>query len=122
MLSLAQKKYLYAIYKLSRSGLPATTTDVSAMVGVSKASTVKMNRRLSEEGYISKERYGRITLTDKGEAAAAELFCGSGTLCRFLRERLGVDGKTAEKESAVMVSHLSEGTLEKLLSFIQEVQ
>ena len=55
MLTHSQKKYLFAIYKLGQNGRPVKSADVAKIVGVSKASTVKMTQKLTEEGYIVKE-------------------------------------------------------------------
>ena len=54
MLTHSQKKYLFAIYKLGQNGRPVKSADVAKIVGVSKASTVKMTQKLTEEGYIVK--------------------------------------------------------------------
>lgn len=71
MLTYAQKKYLFAIYRLGMNGPVISSSDVSRLVGVSKASTVKMTQRLSDEGYILKEPYGKISLTESGIKAAS---------------------------------------------------
>lgn len=83
MLTYAQKKYLFAIYRLGMNGPVISSSDVSRLVGVSKASTVKMTQRLSDEGYILKEPYGKISLTESGIKAASSLFTSSVILWRF---------------------------------------
>ena len=70
MLTHSQKKYLFAIYKLGQNGRPVKSADVAKIVGVSKASTVKMTQKLTEEGYIVKEPYMEISITQKGIKAA----------------------------------------------------
>lgn len=66
MLTYAQKKYLFAIYRLGNKGGMISSSDISRLVGVTKASTVKMTQRLTDEGYILKEPYGKIVLTRRG--------------------------------------------------------
>ena len=91
MLTHSQKKYLFAIYKLGQNGRPVKSADVAKIVGVSKASTVKMTQKLTEEGYIVKEPYMEISITQKGIKAANELYTPSVILCDFLAESVGVD-------------------------------
>lgn len=120
MLTHSQKKYLFAIYKLGQNGRPVKSADVAKIVGVSKASTVKMTQKLTEEGYIVKEPYMEISITQKGIKAANELYTPSVILCDFLAESVGVDESTAGADAVAMVSHLSEGTVEKLVKFALE--
>ena len=120
MLTHSQKKYLFAIYKLCQNGRPVKSADVAKIVGVSKASTVKMTQKLTEEGYIVKEPYMEISITQKGIKAANELDTPSVILCDFLAESVGVDESTADADGVAMVSHLSEGTVEKLVKFALE--
>lgn len=120
MLTHSQKKYLFAIYKLGQNGRPVKSADVAKIVGVSKASTVKMTQKLTEEGYIAKEPYMEISITQKGIKAANELYTPSVILCDFLAESVGVDESTADADAVAMVSHLSEGTVEKLVKFALE--
>ncbi len=120
MLTHSQKKYLFAIYKLGQNGRPVKSADVAKIVGVSKASTVKMTQKLTEEGYIVKEPYMEISITQKGIKAANELYTPSVILCDFLAESVGVDESTADADAVAMVSHLSEGTVEKLVKFALE--
>lgn len=120
MLTHSQKKYLFAIYKLGQNGRPVKSADVAKIVGVSKASTVKMTQKLTEEGYIVKEPYMEISITQKGIKVANELYTPSVILCDFLAESVGVDESTADADAVAMVSHLSEGTVEKLVKFALE--
>ncbi len=114
MLTCAQKKYLYAIYKLGALSPRVSSTKVSDIVGVSKASTVKMTKRLCEDGYIIKEPYGRITLTDIGVREANAIYTNSLIVRDFLINRVGVGEDNADKDSVIMAAQLTEETIEKL--------
>lgn len=114
MLTCAQKKYLYAIYKLGSLSPRVSSTKVSDIVGVSKASTVKMTKRLCEEGYIIKEPYGRITLTDIGIKEANAIYTNSLLVRDFLISRAGVSESNADEDSVIMAAQLSEETIKKL--------
>lgn len=117
MLTYAQKKYLFAIYRLGQDGSVVSSSDVSRLVGVSKASTVKMTQRLSDDGYILKEPYGKISLTDSGIKAASSLFTNSVILCDFLRSKVGIDEQEADQDAVKIVAELSEDSLDKLVRF-----
>ena len=64
MLTKSQKRYLFAIYRLGQNGRPVKSTEVASVLGVTKASTVKMTQKLIDEGYIIKEPYREITLSE----------------------------------------------------------
>ena len=117
MLTYAQKKYLFAIYRLGMNGTVISPSDVSRLVGVSKASTVKMTHRLSDEGYILKEPYGKISLTDSGIKAASSLFTSSVILCDFLHKQVGIDQQEADEDAVKIVAQVSEKSVEKLVKF-----
>ena len=117
MLTYAQKKYLFAIYRLGMNGPGISSSDVSRLVGVSKASTVKMTQRLSDEGYILKEPYGKISLTVSGIKAASSLFTSSVILCDFLHKQVGIDQQEADQDAVKIVAQVSEKSVEKLVKF-----
>ena len=117
MLTYAQKKYLFAIYRLGMNGSVISSSDVSRLVGASKASTVKMTQRLSDEGYILKEPYGKISLTESGIKAASSLFTSSVILCDFLHKQVGIDQQEADQDAVKIVAQVSEKSVEKLVKF-----
>ena len=117
MLTYAQTKYLFAIYRLGMNGPVISSSDVSRLVGVSKASTVKMTQRLSDEGYILKEPYGKISLTESGIKAASSLFTSSVILCDFLHKQVGIDQQEADQDAVKIVAQVSEKSVEKLVKF-----
>ncbi len=99
------------------NGPVISSSDVSRLVGVSKASTVKMTQRLSDEGYILKEPYGKISLTESGIKAASSLFTSSVILCDFLHKQVGIDQQEADQDAVKIVAQVSEKSVEKLVKF-----
>lgn len=95
-LSCSQKKYLFSIYKLGQNGGVVKSSDVAKLVGVTKASTAIMTERLVESGFIEKEHYGRIELTESGIKAANPIFTNCVIIRDFLENTLGLDKKTAD--------------------------
>ncbi|MDE6132729.1 MAG: metal-dependent transcriptional regulator [Oscillospiraceae bacterium] len=113
-LSYSKKKYLFAIYKLCQSGGEAKSTEVAKIVGVSKASTAAMAAKLCESGYIKKEHYGQISLTESGIKAANSIFTSCVIIREFLENTLGLDMETADSDAVKIVVHTSEKTVNKL--------
>ena len=113
----SQKKYLFAIYCIKSEGKAVKSSEVSKMLGVTKASMVKMSGKLAEEGYIIKEPYREIQLTQKGIQAANELFTPALILQNFLENNLTLDKKSAKENSISMVTVLSEECVEKFVNF-----
>lgn len=117
-LTYSQKKYLFAIYKLGQNGNVIKSSDVAALVGVSKASTAAMTERLVEGGYIEKEYYGRIVLTESGIRAANSIFTNCIIIRDYLENTIGLDSETADCDAAKIVIHVSEKTAEKLADYL----
>lgn len=117
-LSYAQKKYLFAIYKLGQNGGEVKSSDVAKLVGVTKASTAIMTERLVESGFIEKEHYGRIALTESGIKAANPIFTNCVIIRDFLENTLALDEKTADEDAVQLSVHASEKTLNRLSEYI----
>ena len=113
-LSYSQKKYLFAIYKLCQRGGEAKSSEVAKIVGVSKASTAAMASRLCESGYIKKEHYGQINLTESGIKAANSIYTSCVIIKEFLENTLGLEAETADSDAVKIVVHTSEKTVNKL--------
>lgn len=117
-LSYAQKKYLFAIYKLCQNGCAAKSSEVAKVVGVSKASTVAMTDKLCEIGYIDKEHYGQIKLTQSGIKVASSIFTSCVIIRDFLEKALDLDEKTADSDAVKIVVHTSEKTLNRIVDHL----
>lgn len=117
-LTYSQKKYLFAIYKLGQNGKEVKSSEVADLVGVSKASTSAMAVKLCESGYIRKEHYGQIGLTESGVKAANSIFTSCIIIRDFLEKNLGVDSKIADEDSVKMVIHASEKTVNHLAEYL----
>ncbi len=117
-LTYAQKKYLFAIYKLSQSGGEVRSSDIARLVGVSKASTAIMTERLVESGFIEKEYYGKITLTESGINIAKPIFTNFIVIHNFLENVLGLDEETADNDAVQISVHASEKTVNRLSEHI----
>ena len=117
-LTYAQKKYLFAIYKLGQNGDAVKSSDVAKIVGVSKASTAIMTEKLAESGFIKKEHYGRIALTESGIKAANQIYTNCVIIRDFLENALGLDDNTADKDAVQISVHASEKAVNRISEYI----
>ena len=69
-------RYLLAIYTLSQKAPNVGAAAVARALGVSCPSVTRMLAVLAEKDLVTKERYGKITLTETGAALAHQLQAG----------------------------------------------
>jgi DtxR family Mn-dependent transcriptional regulator len=115
--------YLEMVSFLADDG-EVRVTDIAARLNVSKPSVLTALKVLAEQGLIEHQRYRNVTLTQKGIERAAEIRSRHHFLTVFLRDVIGVDEETAEKDACKMEHILSEETLNKMkeLSQAQKAQ
>lgn len=87
--------------------------DIAEELGVTKPSVSYATKRLRENGYITMDKDGLITLTDSGMEIAARIYERHKTLTQFFI-RLGVDEQTARADACKVEHDLSESTYEAI--------
>ncbi len=121
-LTRAHEDYLEAIYVLTQEGAAdegVRSVDVAERLGVSKASVNKALAGLKEGGYVDQRPYGRVTLTEDGNAYAAIVWRAHRMLRTFLERDLGVEPSVADAEACLMEHVLSPDTLERWTSYLE---
>lgn len=113
--------YLKALLVLSKSGEPVHSSDVAAIVGVSRASVSKAMDILKDAGYITKEKYGTISLTEQGKQTADMVKKRNELLTTFLTDVLGVTTGMARADACRMEHTISAETAGKLEKYLREV-
>ena len=94
----SSQDYLESMLMMQQEHGYIRSIDVAEHLGVTKPSVSYATKRLRENGYITMDREGFITLTDSGMAIAASMLDRHHTLTRFLIT-LGVDPKVAEEDA-----------------------
>lgn len=112
--------YLEAIFRLSKQNKEVRSVDIAAMLGVSKPSVSHAMKLLKEDGYISMDRYGTITLLEKGSVIASRVYEKHTVLSAMLRY-LGVSEETAKNDACKMEHALSEESFEKIKKHFEEM-
>ena len=100
----SKENYLKVMLELS-SEEGIRSTDIASALGISKASVSSMMNVLREAGYVTKEKYGAVTLTENGRNVAADIKRRYELLKRFLHNVLGVEAAIAA-EDACRLEHL----------------
>ncbi len=104
--------YLEAIHMLG--GVSVRSVDIATQIGVSKASVNHAINALIQNGYVDKEPYGNITLTENGLAFSKRVLRKHLIIKQFLIEVLGVDAVRADDEACGIEHHISEDTIDRL--------
>lgn len=99
--------YLEAILVLSKQGGGVRSIDIATMLGVSKPSVSHAMKLLREDGYIAMDRYGTVTLLDKGAQIATHIYERHTVLSKML-ERLGVSPEVAKEDACKLEHDLSD--------------
>ena len=95
--------------------------DVAEHLGVTKPSVSYATKRLRENGYITMDKTGLITLEPAGLAIAQEMLDRHRTLTGFL-VRLGVDPATAEADACKIEHDISSQTFAAICRHAKEHQ
>jgi DtxR family Mn-dependent transcriptional regulator len=119
-LTMSLEDYLEAVSFLADKG-EVRVTDIASRLGVSKPSVLTALKTLEDQGFLEHKRYGTVLLTKKGAIQASEIRERHSFLTAFLRQIVGVDAETAEKDACKMEHHLSEETLKKMQALVKGI-
>jgi len=120
-LSASLEDYLEAIFNLAGESDVARSKDIAKLLGVSKSSVTGALRVLKEKGLANYKPYDFVTLTDAGQAAAAEVVKKHNILKSFFINVLGVEKDIAQQAACKAEHTLGPEVIARLLSFIEFV-
>lgn len=109
----SKEDYLKVMLRLSDE-MGIHSNDIANALGISRASVSRMMSVLKDEGYITKEKYGTVTLTESGRNAAVNVKRRYDLLKAFLGNVLGVEAATAAGDACRIEHLISSETAEKL--------
>ena len=113
------ENYLETILVLKNKKGSVRSIDVAHELMVSKPSVSVAMKNFREEGYITVDSDGAISLTDKGLAVAERVYARHQVITQALMT-LGVDEITAKEDACKIEHDISDTTFEKLKAFIDE--
>ena len=105
--------YLEAILMIQEEKGTVHSVDIAERKRFSKPSVSIAMKKLRENGYISMEKNGAITLLEPGREIAERVYERHRLLTKMFTS-LGVDEKTAEEDACKVEHDLSEVTFQKL--------
>ena len=105
--------YLEANLVLSRKDGGVRSVDIASMLGVSKPSVSHAMKLLREDGYIAMDRYGTVTLLEKGMEIAERIYERHTVLTKML-EGLGVSEEVAKADACKLEHDVSDESFEKI--------
>ena len=105
--------YLESILVLSKKGGGVRSIDIATRLGVSKPSVSHAMKLLREDGYIAMDRYGTVTLLEKGEEIAVRIYERHQVLTKML-EGLGVSEEVAKADACKLEHDISDESFEKI--------
>ena len=110
--------YLETIHVLLKQNGAVRSVDISEHMGYSKPSVSRAVGLLKNDGFITVDKNGHITLTDKG-LAVAEKILSRHTLLTDMLMKLGVDRQTASADACRIEHVISDKSFETLKKHIE---
>ena len=111
------ENYLESILVLQERRGQVRSIDIVNELGFSKPSVSIAMKKLRENGYISMEPDGRITLNESGLAIANRIYDRHKTITRFFM-LLGVSEDVATEDACKLEHDISDETFEKIRQFV----
>lgn len=116
----SSEDYLEAMLMMKEKHGFIRSIDVAAQLGVTKPSVSYATKRLRENGYITMDRDGLITLTDSGMEIADKIYTRHKILTEFFID-LGVDPVKSRDDACKIEHDLSEETFAALCKLAAQV-
>ncbi len=113
------ENYLETILMLKKDKGFVRSIDIANELGVTKPSVSVAMKSFREEGYITVDETGGITLTKKGMEIAYKVYEKHEIIAKALMA-IGVSEKTAYEDSCKIEHDISNETFEKLKSFLNK--
>ncbi len=107
------ENYLEAILMLKNSNGYVRSIDVANHLNFTKPSVSVAMKSFREEGYVTVDREGNISLTEKGLKIAEKVYERHQVIAKILIA-LGVDEETAYEDSCRIEHDISDETFTKL--------
>ena len=105
--------YLETIYKLSLTNIHVRSVDVAEALSYSRPSVSRAVGLLKNDGYLTMDQDGFLTLTEKGAEAAEKIYERHMLLSAALMA-LGVDEETAAQDACKIEHDISEKSLDAI--------
>ena len=109
----AAEDYLEAMLMMQKKHGYIRSIDIAEFLGVTKPSVTYTTKRLKENGYITMDKDGLITLTPPGLEIAQRIYSRHRLLVEML-QRIGVPEKIAREDACKIEHDISNETFDAL--------
>jgi Mn-dependent DtxR family transcriptional regulator len=116
----SMEMYLETVYILENSHGHAHGVDIAKRLDVSKPSVTKAIKYLKAQGFVNKQKYGTITLTEKGREISEEIYNNHKLIARFLEHSLKLSTEEAGKNACKIEHVLSDEMLKAIKNYFKE--
>ncbi|HPF86971.1 MAG TPA: metal-dependent transcriptional regulator [Candidatus Limiplasma sp.] len=113
----SSEDYLEAMLMMKIQHGYIRSIDIANELGVTKPSVSYATKRLRENGYITMDKDGLITITDKGLPIAQSMYERHLVMSEFLIS-LGVNPNVAREDACKIEHDISEETFRALRKYI----
>lgn len=121
MLSRKAEDYLEAVLNVIENKRYARVGLIAKERGVAPSSVCEMLKKLDEKGLVRYEKFGGVTLTEKGKEIAMAVKDRHDTNTKLLRI-IQVPEEIVEKDACTIEHHLHPKTIEQLKKFVNSVE
>jgi DtxR family Mn-dependent transcriptional regulator len=118
-LSENMEDYLEVIHLLARGKGMARVGQIASKMDVKSPSVHAALKGLAGRGFVEHEKYGYVTLTEKGRKRAAEVQEKHDILFRFMTEFLMLAPDVAAREACSIEHAISRETFVRLVRFFK---
>ena len=115
------ENYLETILMLKTQKGYVRSVDIAHELSFTKASVSVAMKAFREDGYITVDESGNISLTDKGMEIATRIYDRHKVITQVLM-LIGVSEKTASEDSCKIEHDISDETFEKIKEFLKNHQ
>lgn len=113
------ENYLETIYMLKKKNGNVRSIDIANELSFTKPSVSVAMKAFREEGYITVDDAGGISLTPKGTEIAEKMYERHQIIARALM-LLGVDEATAYEDSCKIEHHISSRSFNKIKEYLSK--
>lgn len=115
----SMEMYLETVYILEENHGHAHGVDIARRLGVSKPSVTKAVKYLTSQGFVNSQKYGTITLTEKGRELSKKIYGNHKLIELFLEHSLKLSPEEAGNNACKIEHILSDEMLDAIKSYLK---
>ena len=114
MTTVSQLRCLLTAVELDQTCGKVTSSAIAKKMGISKPSVHRLVGAIQKKGYVSRESYQAVQLTDEGRQAAKALQLQADWIAGHLREGLQLDSSAAGTGALLLIAGMRDKLLPDL--------